>query len=89
MCDWLTEAEDTLQAETSVGNEPEKIKAQLSKHKDFQKLLGGKQPVYDTLFKMGRALKDKAPTSDVTALQTMLNTLKNKWNTVCSMSVER
>ncbi|XP_014680833.1 PREDICTED: dystonin-like [Priapulus caudatus] len=89
LCDWLTEAEDTLRAETSVGTEPDSIRAQLAKHKQLQKLLGGRQPAYDAAFRAGRALKERAPTADVTNLQAMLNTLKTKWNVVCFMSVER
>ncbi|KAK3864233.1 hypothetical protein Pcinc_030068 [Petrolisthes cinctipes] len=87
---WLDDAERTLDdLAANVGNDPEKIKAQIAKHKEFQKALGAKQPFYDSTMKQGRGLQNKAPKTDEETLKQMLMDLKNKWNSVCQKSVDR
>ncbi|KAK8744691.1 hypothetical protein OTU49_000570 [Cherax quadricarinatus] len=87
---WLDDAENTLDdLAANVGNDPEKIKAQIAKHKEFQKSLGAKQPAYDSTMKQGRGLQNKAPKSDEETLKQMMTDLKNKWNSVCQKSVDR
>ncbi|XP_075053845.1 microtubule-actin cross-linking factor 1 [Mixophyes fleayi] len=90
LVDWLEEAENHLDSELEISNDPDKIKLQLTKHKEFQKTLGSKQPVYDTTLKTGRALKEKASLSDdVQKLDHLLGEVRDKWDTVCGKSVER
>ncbi|XP_042210424.1 microtubule-actin cross-linking factor 1-like isoform X40 [Homarus americanus] len=87
---WLDDAESTLDdLAANVGNDPEKIKAQIAKHKEFQKALGAKQPSYDSTMKQGRGLQNKSPKSDEETLKQMMTDLKNKWNSVCQKSVDR
>ncbi|XP_022692769.1 microtubule-actin cross-linking factor 1-like isoform X2 [Varroa jacobsoni] len=86
---WLTEAEHTIEDLANVGNDPEKIKRTLSKHKEFQRALAGKQATYDATMRAGRLLKDKAPKQDVPTLQKMLDDLKDKWNRVCAKAVDK
>merc|ERR1719376_890653 len=62
---WLDEAEQTLdELAATVGNDPEKIKIQIAKHKEFQKQLGTKQQMYHMTMKLGKAILNKAPKSD-------------------------
>ncbi|XP_010084638.1 PREDICTED: microtubule-actin cross-linking factor 1-like, partial [Pterocles gutturalis] len=90
LIDWLEDAENHLDSELEISNDPDKIKLQLSKHKEFQKTLGGKQPVYDTTIRTGRALKEKALFPDDTQkLDNLLGEIRDKWDTVCGKSVER
>ncbi|XP_063810180.1 microtubule-actin cross-linking factor 1 isoform X5 [Pseudophryne corroboree] len=90
LVDWLEEAENHLDSELEISNDPDKIKLQLTKHKEFQKTLGSKQPVYDTTVRTGRALKEKALLSDdVQKLDHLLGEVRDKWDTVCGKSVER
>ena len=89
LMEWLRDAEDQLDSVHVAGNTPDKIKAMLAKHKEFQRALGAKQGLYDATMKAGRALKEKAPRSDAPVLQDMMDQLKNKWNSVCSKSVDR
>ncbi|XP_039183891.1 microtubule-actin cross-linking factor 1 isoform X19 [Crotalus tigris] len=90
LVDWLEDAENHLNSELEISNDPDKIKLQLSKHKEFQKTLGGKQPVYDTTIRTGRALKEKAHFPDDTQnLDHLLGEVRDKWDTVCGKSVER
>ncbi|XP_071623642.1 microtubule-actin cross-linking factor 1 isoform X11 [Heliangelus exortis] len=90
LIDWLEDAENHLDSELEISNDPDKIKLQLSKHKEFQKTLGGKQPVYDTTIRTGRALKEKALLQDDTQkLDNLLGEVRDKWDTVCGKSVER
>jgi len=90
---WLEETEkslDDLAVEASgVGNDPEKIKARLAKHREFQRALSGKQATYDATMRAGKTLKERAPKSDEPALKQMMTELKNKWNAVCAKSVDR
>uniref|UniRef100_A0A8D0NEV0 Microtubule actin crosslinking factor 1 n=1 Tax=Sus scrofa TaxID=9823 RepID=A0A8D0NEV0_PIG len=90
LIDWLEDAESHLDSELEISNDPDKIKLQLSKHKEFQKTLGGKQPVYDTTIRTGRALKEKTLLPDDTQkLDNLLGEVRDKWDTVCGKSVER
>lgn len=55
LMNWLndTEAElDELARET--GNDPERIKHRLAKHREFQRALSGKQSTYDSTMKAGK-----------------------------------
>ncbi|KAM6312936.1 microtubule-actin cross-linking factor 1, isoforms 6/7-like [Podargus strigoides] len=90
LLDWLEDAENQLDSELEISNDPDYIELQLSKHKEFQKTLGGKQPVYDTTIRMGRALKEKALLPDDTPkLDNFLGEVQEKWDTVCRKSEER
>ncbi|XP_069751825.1 microtubule-actin cross-linking factor 1 isoform X3 [Narcine bancroftii] len=90
LIDWLEEAENNLDTDLEISNDPDKIKLQLTKHKDFQKTLGGKQPVYDTTIRMGRSMKDKSShADDCQKLENLLGEVRDKWDTVCGKSVER
>ncbi|XP_062870373.1 microtubule-actin cross-linking factor 1 isoform X9 [Trichomycterus rosablanca] len=90
LMDWLEEAENRLDAELEISNEPDKIKVQLSKHKEIQKTLGSKQPVYDTTVRSGKAMRDKTTLpADTHKLDNLLGEVRDKWDTVCGKSVER
>ncbi|XP_057684745.1 microtubule-actin cross-linking factor 1 isoform X13 [Corythoichthys intestinalis] len=90
LTDWLEEAENRLDSELEIPNEPDKIKVQLTKHKEFQKALGSKQPVYDTTVRSGRAMRDKAQLpADTQKLDHLVGEVRDKWDTVCGKSVER
>uniref|UniRef100_A0A8C7L0Q9 Microtubule actin crosslinking factor 1 n=1 Tax=Oncorhynchus kisutch TaxID=8019 RepID=A0A8C7L0Q9_ONCKI len=90
LSDWLEEAESRLDSELEISNEPDKIRVQLTKHKEFQKALGSKQPVYDTTVRSGKAMRDKATLpEDTQKLDHLLGEVRDKWDTVCGKSVER
>uniref|UniRef100_A0A8C4Z269 Dystonin n=1 Tax=Gadus morhua TaxID=8049 RepID=A0A8C4Z269_GADMO len=90
LMDWLEESEKSLDSEVEIANDPDRIKAQLAQHKEFQKAVGSKHAVYDTTARTGRALKDKTGLKDdKQKLDDMLSELRDKWDTVCGKSVER
>ncbi|XP_077586323.1 dystonin isoform X14 [Stigmatopora nigra] len=90
LMEWLDESEKSLDSEVEIANEPDKIKKQLSQHKEFQKSLGSKHSVYDMTSRTGRALKDKTSLQDDNQkLDDMLSELRDKWDTVCGKSIER
>ena len=90
MCTWLDDAAVQLENMTVQNkNDPIKIKKEIERHKEFQKELSAKQPMYDSTMKTGKALKDKAPKPDDPVLKQMLTDLKNKWLNVCNLSVEK
>ncbi|NP_001101678.2 dystonin [Rattus norvegicus] len=90
LMEWLEDSEKSLDSELEIANDPDKIKAQLVQHKEFQKSLGGKHSVYDTTNRTGRSLKEKTSLADDTLkLENMLSELRDKWDTICGKSVER
>ncbi|XP_076672194.1 dystonin-like protein short stop isoform X34 [Andrena cerasifolii] len=93
LMNWLDETEKTLDEVAGDGglggNDPERIKARLNKHRELQKALSAKQGTYDATMKNGKVLKDRAPKTDEFALKELLNELKNKWTTVCGKCVDR
>ncbi|XP_073192389.1 dystonin isoform X17 [Lepidochelys kempii] len=87
---WLEESEKSLDSELEIANDPDKIKLQLTQHKEFQKSLGAKHSVYDTTNRTGRSLKEKTSLADDNLkLDDMLSELRDKWDTICGKSVER
>ena len=56
---------------------------------DFQRALGAKQPLYDNIVRSGRGLRDKSNPTDTKTINGMLTDLKDKWDLVCSKSVDR
>ncbi|XP_050437249.1 dystonin isoform X15 [Adelges cooleyi] len=92
LMDWLSNTEknlDELAQDATVGNDPDRIKQRLAKHRDVQRALSAKQATYDSTMRMGKALKEKAPKSDEQPLNKMINELKEKWNLVCTKTVDR
>merc|ERR1712223_2015734 len=90
LCDWLDRAAEQLSDMSNVNkNDPAKIKKDIEKHKEFQKDLSGKQPMYDSTMKNGKTLQGKAPKPDEPVIKQMLVDLKNKWLNVCNLSVEK
>merc|ERR1719151_330691 len=90
LCGWLDDAAHRLaDMDPKNKNDPAKIKKELERHKEFQKELSGKQPMYDSTMKNGKALQGKAPKSDEPVIKQMLQELKDKWLTVCNLSVEK
>merc|ERR1711963_1137852 len=90
MCDWLDRAAEQLSDMSSMNkNDPAKIKKDIEKHKEFQKELSGKQPMYDSIMKNGKSLQGKAPKPDEPIIKQMLTDLKNKWLNVCNLSIEK
>ncbi|XP_077146122.1 dystonin isoform X1 [Ranitomeya variabilis] len=90
LVEWLEESETSLDSELEIANDPDKLKTQLTQHKEFQKTLGAKHSVYDTTTRSGRSLKEKATLSDdIQKLDDMLSEIRDKWDTVCGKSVER
>ncbi|XP_048352676.1 dystonin isoform X5 [Sphaerodactylus townsendi] len=90
LMEWLDDSEKALDAELEIANDPDKIKTQLTQHKEFQKALGAKHSVYDTTNRSGRSLKEKTSLADDNLkLDDMLSELRDKWDTVCGKSVER
>ncbi|XP_071483801.1 microtubule-actin cross-linking factor 1-like [Diadema antillarum] len=87
--DWLEESHRQLDQDRSIGSDPETLKAQLRRHKDFQRALGAKQPLYDNIVRSGRSLRDKSNPTDTKIINGQLTDLKDKWDLVCSKSVDR
>merc|ERR550532_230519 len=90
MMGWLDDGHIRLEEMSKeVKNDPEKIKQQIMRHKEFQKELGEKQPMYDSTMKTGKNLIGKAPKTDEPTIKNMMTELKNKWNNLCNLAVER
>jgi len=89
---WLSSAEEALDADMASPLstvDPDAIRAQMARHKEFQRALGAKQSVLDAVNKAGRSLRDRCSKTDVAEIQDMLALIKNKWNNLCGKSVDR
>lgn len=89
LLNWLSEQEKVIQADTHIHNDPDRIRKQIAKHKEFQRTLGAKQPAFDNVHRMGRRLRDRCSKPDVPVITDMLNQLKNRWNALCGQAVDR
>jgi dystonin len=87
---WLVECLESIGQDISVGNQPEKIKKQINKHREFHRNISLKQPMFDITMKLGKKIIEKCDVdNDRHQLQDMLNELKNKWQSLCYQSIER
>nr|XP_006813086.1 PREDICTED: dystonin isoform X1 [Saccoglossus kowalevskii] len=86
---WLEDSEKMLIANKSVGSDPKVLKQQLAQHREFQRTLGAKQPVYDNIVRTGRTLREKSNPLDTKIMNGMLRDLKDKWDLICGKSVDR
>ncbi|XP_059579590.1 microtubule-actin cross-linking factor 1, isoforms 6/7 isoform X2 [Alligator mississippiensis] len=90
LLDWMDEAEQALEAPGEPPASQEEIKCQLAEHKDFQKVLRAKRPVYEATLRSGRALREKAQLpEDVQPLEELLGQLRERWDGLSSRAVER
>uniref|UniRef100_A0A452IHE6 EF-hand domain-containing protein n=1 Tax=Gopherus agassizii TaxID=38772 RepID=A0A452IHE6_9SAUR len=90
LLDWMDEVEQTLQIPGNAAMSQEEIKCQLAEHKEFQKLLHSKRPVYEATLRSGRLLRERAQlTEDVQLLEELLGELKERWDDVGGRAVER
>ena len=89
---WLNSTEQTLDADMATPLstvDPDVIRAQIARHKDFQRALGAKQSALDAVNRAGRNLRDRCSKADAAEIQDMLSKMKTKWNNLCGQSVDR
>ncbi|XP_072458717.1 microtubule-actin cross-linking factor 1, isoforms 6/7-like isoform X3 [Notamacropus eugenii] len=90
LLDWLDEVEPTLMLPGDVALSQEEIKEQLSQHKEFQRELRGKRPVFEATLRGGRALREGALFPDDAApLDLLLAELRGRWEGICSLALDR
>ncbi|XP_075774303.1 microtubule-actin cross-linking factor 1, isoforms 6/7-like isoform X2 [Pelodiscus sinensis] len=87
---WMDEVEPTLEVPSDAAMSQEELKCQLAEHKEFQRLLRAKRPVYEATLRSGRLLREKTLLAeDVQPLEELLGELKERWEDVCDRAVER
>uniref|UniRef100_F7EL86 EF-hand domain-containing protein n=1 Tax=Ornithorhynchus anatinus TaxID=9258 RepID=F7EL86_ORNAN len=85
LLDWLDEVEPTLELPRDSALNQGEIKVQLSQHKEFQRELRGKRPVFEATLRGGRALREGALLpEDAGPLDLLLAELRGRWDGVCS-----
>ncbi|XP_074842522.1 microtubule-actin cross-linking factor 1, isoforms 6/7-like [Carettochelys insculpta] len=90
LLDWMDEVERSLEVPGAGAMSQEEIQDQLAEHKDFQKLLRSKRPMYEAVLRSGRWLREKALLAeDVQPLEVLLGELKERWEDMCAQAVER
>lgn len=89
LTDWLQQQLKVLADDQSIGNTADTIRAQVERHRDFQRALGAKNPAYDAIRRLGKQLIDRSPVTDHQELERMLTEMKQLWNAVCNRSLER
>ncbi|XP_037953232.1 uncharacterized protein LOC119683566 isoform X20 [Teleopsis dalmanni] len=92
MMQYLQETESVLDLiieEATASKEPQKIKKFITKLKETHRQLASKQSLYDSTMRSGKNLMERAPKSDETILNKMLNELKEQWSRTWSKSIEK
>ncbi|XP_033011905.1 microtubule-actin cross-linking factor 1, isoforms 1/2/3/5-like isoform X2 [Lacerta agilis] len=90
LLDWLDEVEPDLEETSNAALSQEEIKSLLEEHKEFQKGLRAKRPVYEATLRSGRLLREKALLPDDTqTLEEMLGELRGRWEAICGRAAER
>ncbi|XP_051827333.1 microtubule-actin cross-linking factor 1, isoforms 6/7-like [Antechinus flavipes] len=90
LLDWLDEVEPSLMLPGDMALSQEEIKEQLSQHKEFQRELRGKRPVFEATLRGGRALREGALFPDDAApLDLLLAELRGRWEGICSLALDR
>ncbi|XP_042319591.1 microtubule-actin cross-linking factor 1, isoforms 1/2/3/5-like isoform X2 [Sceloporus undulatus] len=90
LLDWLNEMDLAPGLLSDVALDQERIKALLGEHKEFQKGLRSKRPMYEATLRSGRLLREKALLpEDAQLLEEMLGELKERWEAVCVWAAER
>uniref|UniRef100_A0ABM5GD79 Microtubule-actin cross-linking factor 1, isoforms 6/7-like n=1 Tax=Pogona vitticeps TaxID=103695 RepID=A0ABM5GD79_9SAUR len=96
LMDWLEQVElpgdpgATAAVAATTALSQEGIRALLAEHKEFQKVLCAKRPVYEATLRSGRLIREKARRpEDTQRLEEMLQELKARWDRVCGWAAER
>ncbi|KAM4687865.1 microtubule-actin cross-linking factor 1, isoforms 6/7-like [Discoglossus pictus] len=91
LLEWLQEADQSLDSQLiDTSTSQEHIKKQLGQHKEFQKVLRSKRPVYEATLRSGRALREKVKLAeDGQKLDESLGQFRERWENICSRSTER
>ncbi|XP_041374834.1 LOW QUALITY PROTEIN: microtubule-actin cross-linking factor 1-like [Gigantopelta aegis] len=87
LCDWLDESSKMLVKYMEATKQPSATKQDIDQLKRFQHQLSSKHPIFYSTTRLGRNLKDRCTKQDPEreVLQSMLDDLKNKWNSVRSV----
>ncbi|XP_061463251.1 microtubule-actin cross-linking factor 1, isoforms 6/7-like [Rhineura floridana] len=90
LLDWLDEVAPALEKTREVAASQEEVKGLLREHKEFQKGLRSKRPVYEATLRSGRLLREKALCpDDAQLLDDKLGDLKGRWDAIWSRAAER
>ncbi|MFT7813234.1 microtubule-actin cross-linking factor 1-like [Arapaima gigas] len=88
--EWLQEADGRLDVDVESSNDPEKINSLLAEHKEFQKVLCSKRPVFYTTVRFCRTIRERATLpADTLKLGNLLGKIRDKWDCVSGKSVDR
>ncbi|XP_023657842.2 microtubule-actin cross-linking factor 1, isoforms 6/7-like [Paramormyrops kingsleyae] len=88
--EWLQEAESRLDADLEISNDPGLINRLLIDHKEFQKFLHSKRPVFYTTVRFCRTIREQATLpADTLKLGNLLGKIRDKWDYVCGRTVDR
>ena len=64
---WLLECLESIgqDIDISIGNQPEKIKKQINKHREFHRNISLKQPMFDVTIKLGKKIIEKCDVDQI------------------------
>lgn len=90
MTGWLDSALTDLNADFVPATDPDKIKVSIENHKEFQRSIAAKRPLYDATTRSAKFLRDKAHSyADKSHVDDKQRELKAKWDQLSAKSSER
>uniref|UniRef100_A0A0N5AJF6 GAR domain-containing protein n=1 Tax=Syphacia muris TaxID=451379 RepID=A0A0N5AJF6_9BILA len=89
LMEWLNTSLKWIEDRNAEALFGENIREALDQHKNFQRELGTKQPLFDTTYKRGKSLSDHAPKAEQATFDDMNETLREHWSQLCNASIQR
>lgn len=90
---WIEQARNQLRSpidgDRTSSSDADSLKQALTKQKEFQRRLVGKQVDYENVMKMGKQLLAEAPKHEIPIIQAMLDDLRQRWAALFGESLQR
>uniref|UniRef100_A0A915B3J8 Microtubule-actin cross-linking factor 1 n=1 Tax=Parascaris univalens TaxID=6257 RepID=A0A915B3J8_PARUN len=86
---WIASSKKWLDEQSGQRTFGDRVRGDLERHKDFQRELASRQPMYDTTYKRGKSLSEHAPRIESATIGQMNEMLREQWTQLCSAAVQR
>lgn len=66
-----------------------RLREDLKKHKEFQREIADRQPMYEATYKRGKSLSEHAPRAEQAEIEQMNEKLRQKWTEINNAALQR